>query len=526
MKIEKNKIRFYFYIGSVSTILILAILLSVIFTRSLNDEFNKKIEQLASSILAEKKKFLRNAVDRTIHLIEIERELVRKENAATSLNENQVEDLAKERIGKIIRSLRLIDDGYIWVNHIIDYEGGDNYAIRAIHPNLPETEGMMLSTNTLDTQGNRPYLEELNGIKENGELYFKYYFKKMNSSNISHKMSFAKLYKPYDWVIATGVYLDDLDSLIKAETAKMQGTLKEQKLYYFLVATIIFIISILILVIFEKQISKLISSYVENNERHMSEMHKEIAEHKKTEKERQQLTGELKQKNTELERFVYTISHDLKSPLVTIKAFTGILRQSLGESCDDSVVSSLNFIDSAAENMNQLLSDLLSFSRNGHLPLKQAPVCLNELAQQVVGELEVLLNEGQISCQISENLPQVLGDRSRLREVLQNLIENAIKYMGQQPEPKIEIGATTTDEGLACYVRDNGAGIPAEYQNKVFNLFERLSNDDKGTGVGLALVRQIVEQHGGKVWIESSGTPGKGTTFWFTLKWDEKTAET
>ena len=285
MNIDENKIRFYFYIGSVSTLIIVSILLSTIFTRSLNKEFNEKIEQLSSSIEKEKKDFLRNAVDRTIQLVEVERELVRQEYTNTSLTEKQIEAQAKERIGRIIRKLRLNDDGYIWVNHIIDYEGGDNYAVRQIHPNLPETEGMMLSTNTTYTQWNRPYEVEFNRIKKNGELFFKYYFKKLNSDKVSHKMSYAKLYKPYDWVIATGVYLDDLDSLIKAETAQMEKTLKEQRTYSFYLVTAIVILSIVILVIFEKQISKLISSYIKSIAISMVELRKEIAERKQTEKE-------------------------------------------------------------------------------------------------------------------------------------------------------------------------------------------------------------------------------------------------
>lgn len=293
MKIEKNKIRFFFYLGSISAILILAVVLSSIYSRSLNKEYNKKIEQLSSSILAEKKDFLRNTVDRTIQMIDIERDLVRKEYSDTSLSEEQIDDITKKRIATIIRNLKLIDDGYIWVNYIINYEGGDNYAIRQIHPNLPETEGMMLSTNTLDNHGNRPYEVELNGIKENGELYFKYYFKKMNLSKISHKMSFAKLYKPYDWVIATGVYLDDLDAFIQSETAKMQKTLKSQKLFSFSIAGIIFIFSIFILVIFEKQINRMIHSYGESIEQHTKSLMDQKNKTEKALEEIKKLSGML-----------------------------------------------------------------------------------------------------------------------------------------------------------------------------------------------------------------------------------------
>jgi PAS domain S-box-containing protein len=251
----------------------------------------------------------------------------------------------------------------------------------------------------------------------------------------------------------------------------------------------------------------------------------DVTENKNLEEERRRLTESLKLKNAELERFVYTASHDLKTPLVTISGFAGILKHALGESCDETVLSSLNHIDSATEKMNQLLNDLLLYSRTGHLPLNNETVGLNELTQEVMSEVKPLLTEGQIRYEIARNMPEILGDRSQLHQVMQNLIVNAIKYMGKQPEPFIEIGIDFFNDQQAYYVRDNGIGIDPQYQSSVFGLFKRLSTDDKGTGVGLALVKQIVERHGGDVWIESSGEAGKGTSIWFTLKGDVNTVD-
>lgn len=259
--IEKNIIRRYFYIGSISAIVLLTLLLSVIYTKSINKEHSLKIKQLSTSIINEKKRFLRNAVERTIYLIESERSQVQLENKSKKLTNEQIEAIAKDRIKKKIRNTHLIDNGYIWVNKIVDYKGGDKYGIREIHPNLPDTEGMWLSTKTQDIKGNLPYLAELNAMKKEGELYFEYYFKKMNSEKIAHKISFAKLYKPYDWVVATGVYLDDVDQLIENETKKMQTVHDEDKLYVLLSTLFIILIVLVIIIIFEKQISKLIISY-------------------------------------------------------------------------------------------------------------------------------------------------------------------------------------------------------------------------------------------------------------------------
>lgn len=124
-----------------------------------------------------------------------------------------IDETVKEEVGNIIRERKFSNNSYMWVNEIINYDGGENYAIRRIHPNLVDTEGQYLSTNMEDIKGNHPYAEELEGIKKDGELFFSYYFKELNSPDISEKITYAKLYKDYDWVIAMGVQLDDIDDI-------------------------------------------------------------------------------------------------------------------------------------------------------------------------------------------------------------------------------------------------------------------------------------------------------------------------
>lgn len=279
IQIEKGKIRRIYYIGSVSSVLLVAFIFSIVFIQSLNNEHEEKIEQLAAGIINEKKRFLRNAVDRTIYLIENERGLAEKENIDSELTPDQIEKVVIERISTHIRNLRLIDDGYIWVNHIVNYEGGDNYAIRQIHPNFPETEGSWLSTETTDIKGNRPYEIELNGINNDGDLYFQYYFKKIDSDKISRKMAYAKLYKPYDWVVATGVYLDDVEQLVEIETKTMQETHSKQLFISIVITAFATLISVGILVLFEKQIRKLIDYHENEIEKQTTKL---IEEHEKT----------------------------------------------------------------------------------------------------------------------------------------------------------------------------------------------------------------------------------------------------
>ena len=143
-------------------------------------------------------------------------------------------------------------------------------------------------------------------------------------------------------------------------------------------------------------------------------------------------------------------------------------------------------------------------------------VNLSDLAAEAAGLVIGALEGGGVQVEIAPDMPDVYGDRLRLLEVYQNLIDNAVKFMRDQPAPRLEIGARRLDGEVLCRVEDNGIGIEPRYHEKVFGLFERLNPNDEGTGVGLALVKRIVEVHGGKIWVESEGL-GWGSTFFFTL---------
>lgn len=188
------------------------------------------------------------------------------------LTDETLQSLTQESAKEAIRETQLPDNGYIWINHILDYGGGEGYAIRLVHPNLPDTEGMLLSTAMEDIKGNRPYLEELTGIRSEGEITFDYFFKKKDSEEISHKLSYAKLYKPYDWVIATGVYLDDVDELIREETILMGQSFRRQIGSLLIVLSVVLIGAALMIILFEKRLQFMISSFEESVRKSNSEL--------------------------------------------------------------------------------------------------------------------------------------------------------------------------------------------------------------------------------------------------------------
>jgi signal transduction histidine kinase len=232
--------------------------------------------------------------------------------------------------------------------------------------------------------------------------------------------------------------------------------------------------------------------------------------------ERRHREEELKQKNAEMERFTYMISHDLKSPLVTVRTFLGYLEQDLEQGRADRAAKDMDFIRSATSKMGRLLEDLLEVSRVGRVVNPPVQAGLRDLLQNVLESMAGPLSNRGVEVRLPQTSIQLFGDRPRLEEVWQNLVENAVKYMGDQPSPRIELGFKTSEDGVHFFVQDNGMGIDPRFQGKIFDLFEKLDPASEGTGLGLALVKRIVELHEGRIWVESEGA-GRGTCFWFTL---------
>ena len=225
----------------------------------------------------------------------------------------------------------------------------------------------------------------------------------------------------------------------------------------------------------------------------------------------------LLEKNAELERFTHAVSHDLKSPMVTIQTFLSHLEKDLAsKGGTDQVTQDLAFIKSAAVKMNALLDELLKFSKVGRGTNPSVEATLQEIAQEAICLVAGRFDQRGVRITVTEKPVTLYGERVRLVEVFQNLLDNAAKFMGDQLDPLIEIEAETKNGETVYSVRDNGMGIDPLHKDRLFGMFEKLNPEMEGTGMGLALVKKIIEVHGGRIWVESEGL-GKGVCFLFTL---------
>lgn len=227
-------------------------------------------------------------------------------------------------------------------------------------------------------------------------------------------------------------------------------------------------------------------------------------------------TTELADANRELEAFTYSVSHDLRAPLRHIQGYADILRDDYSKELPADAQHLLSRVVQGTQNMGRLVDDLLRLARIGRQELDLKPTDLNLVVKAVLDELNADLADRKITWKI-DKLPTVMGDPGLLQSVYTNLINNAAKYSRTRPEAIIEIGQTTTPEGPAFFVRDNGVGFDMKFANKLFGVFQRLHRQEQfeGTGVGLAIVDRVIRKHGGRIWAESA--PDKGATFYFTL---------
>ena len=242
----------------------------------------------------------------------------------------------------------------------------------------------------------------------------------------------------------------------------------------------------------------------------------EIKRREEAEQATEEVIQQLKRKNQELDRFAIRVSHDLKTPLITLAGFVGYLDKDIKEGKTEKVERDFEQIDNAAKTMGKFVDELLDLSRIGRITNPPTDVPFDKIVQDALKAVDGVIKAKQVQVRIEAVFPFVYVDRARIVQVMQNLITNAVKFMGDQLNPIIRIGFEEIDGEHIFSVSDNGIGIAPEYHESIFELFNKLNPEIEGTGLGLGIVVKIIEVHHGRIWVESE--PGKGSTFKFTLQ--------
>ena len=242
----------------------------------------------------------------------------------------------------------------------------------------------------------------------------------------------------------------------------------------------------------------------------------DITERMKMDEDIKQRTAQLEAANKELESFTYSVSHDLRAPLRAIDGFSQMLLKDIGDKLNPESARKFNVIIDSARGMDQLIDDMLQLTRTGRTDLHFDEINLKSAIEEVWREL-LAGNPGRNMELIVGELPAARGDRALLRQLLSNLLGNAVKFTRGREKAIIEVSGSNSGDFNTYSIRDNGVGFDMRHYEKIFEIFRRLHSERefKGTGVGLAIVKKIVERHGGRIWAESK--PDEGATFYFTL---------
>ncbi len=466
-------------------IIIILIGLVFVFLYKFNiEETQKKLRIIAEQ---EAEKEIKDSINNLIMIIDSRRSSEFSkydEKTLDSETKKKIDDEIKSEFDEIIRNLDFYKNQYFWVNEVINYEGGDNYAIRRIHQNLVNTEGCFLSTNTRDFNNKKPYLTELEGMIQNGELLQKYYFKNKVDDRIVEKLSYAKLYEPYNWIIATGIPLEDIyyqANLLKEKCKTLSPFI------YFIIFCFVFV-SCLLFYLYSKK------RELKNNE---------------------QLA--IKENNFKSE-FVANVTHDLRTPLNALIGLTSLLNNDKLEK--DETREYLSKIDISSKYLLSLVDEILDISaiEDGKMVLKNENFNLKDIIYPINNLFYIQSKEKGINfncyCEniIYENLK---GDVFRLKQIISNLLSNAIKFTNSGGFVNLIIKQELDKNNnliLSINVIDNGVGISKDKLDIIFNKFEQTSADIKniygGSGLGLSIVNKLVLMMNGTIDVKSSKNNG------------------
>lgn len=430
-----------------------------------------------------KREFYKDSVENL--KIEIDAMRTQLKNANPNITFTEEKKAVEKFLREIFYSANLEDESYMWVQEIKNYNGGDDYAVRLIHPNLRDTEGLLLSTNSDDGVGNFPFKRELEGINKKGFVFFTYQFQTMNSDSKTMKITYSSLYKDFDWTISRGITLRKIDESVSQVLAQYR--------HIIFIIFFIYVFGVIIIMMYALAL---------------------------TEK-----SEELGTANKSKSMFLFNMSHDIRTPMNAVIGFTTLALKDVSNAAK--VKDYLTKVKTSSEYMMTILNDILEMARieNGKLDIESAPVNLLEGTENIKTILGEMAESKKIKLELIDNIehPVVYSDKLHIMQITLNLLSNSIKYTTEGGHVSRVWTETPSDKpGWANYtaiVRDNGIGMAPEFVEKIFDIFERERTDAttgvQGTGLGMSIVKRLVDAMNGKIEIKSE--QNKGTEISVTI---------
>ena len=449
-------------------------------------------KSLYQTVYDAKKDVLQDSVENTKIHIDNMRTQIRAEHPDYS--EEKIKDEVIVWLRDFIYKMNYTDDSYIWVQEVFDYDGGDKYAIRLIHPNLKDTEGTMLSTFATDSKGNHPYEEELEGIKREGHIFLYYSFKELYSDMDTMKLTYSSLYPDYNWIVSRGVPLNKLDNSVKK--------IQEYESPLILAIVIIYAIAVLTILIYAIILKKKANELEEVRK----SLSKEVDLSHKANKARA--------------RFLFEVSNDISSSVSEVTRNIDLAVNSIDD--ERELFGYLNGAKNSGIFLESLISDArkMLFMDKEDIDITESVMDIRDNAKSIRKVIPGLIKDKDIRIVIDEKDIThyiVYADEIRLRQITMTLLSGAVRYSKPGGIVSCILSEITSDkEGYARYrlvVEDKGVGIPEEIKEHMFDLLEegnaKLDVNDNSTRYSMSIVKRILDSMDGTIKIDSK--IGKGT---------------
>ncbi len=512
----------------ISVVLIAGVIFITVLILKEIASFNKKSKIIRMQHINEQKMLIKHEVDRIISRINYMNKKAKKEKVKFILA-NFLDFLETYRFGKN-------KNNYIFILELLNINGGDKFAKMFFNPNRHDIIGKYISDEFKDAKGKQFRKEFLKGLRKNGECFVEYWYKKIDNPKPSPKVSYFKLTDDKKYIVASGVYLDDVENKINLLQKKVKQDIINEVITVIIVIILLIMMFFIIFKIFIKHIRRSIDIFMESfNYAMINNREIETNGIKYTEfiniikdiniifQEKIIVENELKNKiseitkiNKKLENYSYTISHDLKEPIRSIRTFSEFILEDYEDIFNNEAKDYFSRIIKASGKMALMIDDLLVLSRVGRTDIEFKKVSAMKIVSSVKNTLEQKMKETN-TVLIFNDLPEIYCQKTWIHTVFLNLISNAIKYSDKE-KTIIEIFYDELPGFHEFSVKDNGKGIKKEQFTKIFGLFRKAHQDRniEGSGAGLAIVSSVIEQHEGRIWVDSSEI-NKGTVFKFTI---------